>query len=69
MTKDEVAGLSYILNYLGDFTVSKIFKEIFLIDENNVIRGFNKVALRNYADRSKLKTFYAFNKSEDKDND
>ena len=44
MTKDEVLGLSFIFNYLGNLSVKEVFKDIFLIDSKNIVRGFNKIA-------------------------
>lgn len=49
MTKEEVKALTFILNNKGNSLVKVIFEEIFLIDSVRTVRGFNKVALREYA--------------------
>lgn len=66
MTKDEVLGLSFIFNHLGHLTIKEVFEKIFLINSDNVVLGFNKAALRDYAKKSMLKTFYPCPKNEDK---
>lgn len=53
MTKDEMQGLTYVWNNFRNVSIKNIFNEIFLIDSKDVVRGFNKVALRDYSKKQK----------------